>query len=223
MNVTSHPPNTPSTPTLPGVPALFVALAAFATVLAPMSAHALSCEPQPEYLELNAQIDEVWKNEAFGCLVVEPEIRTEMYMGSVEMVVDLANACGEDVWVLAGDDYAPGERVADGALVTLSVEVAWLYGESEGEGELQLSVLFGEGQIVEEVWADAYEALALVQYSYSGVPNDHDGSCGGDTPFYGCAAYGGEGEGPTPWAWIWVVVGLVWSGRFSCTRARRRV
>ena len=130
MNVTSHPPHRPSTPTLSGVPVLLVALAAFATSLAPMSAHALSCVQPPEYVELEAQIDEVWKNEAFDCLIVEHEIRTEPWEGHVEMFADIGNACGEDVWVVWGDERAPGERVADGEFVTLSVEVERLYGES---------------------------------------------------------------------------------------------
>ncbi|TXD39176.1 hypothetical protein FRC98_01885 [Lujinxingia vulgaris] len=215
MNAMLHPPNTSSSGTLPAVPAVLVALAALATLLAPMSAHALSCVPQPEYLELDAQIEQVWKDERFDCLVVQPEVRPEKYRGSVEVFVDFANACGEDVWVLLGDERAPGERVADGELLTLSAEVDQLYGESEGEGELPLSVLFGEGQVVEEVWADEYEGLALIQYSYSGVPNDHDGSCGDDRPFYGCAAYGGGGEGQGPAGLMWVVlgVGVVWVGR----------
>lgn len=200
MNVTSHPPHTPSTPALPGVPVLLVALAAFATLLAPMKAHALSCVQPPEYAELEAQIDEVWKNEAFDCLLVEHEIRTEPWEGHVEMFADIGNACGEDVWVVWGDERAPGQLVADGELVTVRERVAWPYGVSQGDGEFELRVLFDadlptDDLTQEAVYASDYTPLSRVWYSYAGTPNPETG-CGPEPSFYGCAVSHGGSDAP---------------------------
>src|SRR5690554_2294282 len=96
-------------------------LSAFLTVVPLNSAHTLRCLPQPDYIEFEAQIDEVWLSDAFDCLVVQHEIQASEYGGSVWIVTDVANACGEEVWV-SSDSHALYEVVPDGELVTAAVE-----------------------------------------------------------------------------------------------------
>lgn len=167
--------------------------AAFATVLPIRSAQALSCSEPAAYLELEGQVEEVWKNEAFECLIVQHEIRTEPHEGNVEVFADVGNACGEDVWVVWGDERAPGTYIADGELVTVGELVAWPYAASDGEGEFELRVIFDADLNAadlrgEQVYASDYSPLSRAEYSHTGTPNPETG-CGGPEPyFYGCAA-----------------------------------
>ena len=188
-------------------------------------ANALDCEEPPVYAEIQGQIDEVWTSEAFDCLVVQHEFAVHEGNSFVNVSTDLANACGEDLWVRADADYlyTAGDRmdevrVEDGELVTVRASLE-MRPREEGQGELIFEVLPDAERDAMEADPDAYVPLSRLQYSYSGTLYDMDDWPCSNATMFGCSSTASSPEAPAqaPLSWVMVGLGMVWLGR----RARR--
>src|SRR5690554_1040399 len=181
------------------------------------------------YDDLDAQIDEIRSDAAFDCLIVEHEISTDTLYGDVRLRTEIANACGEDVWIVTDPplnyyDEEAGAFVADGQSEAFLVYAARVRDVSGGDGEVEYRALAEsekEGEAME--YAD-FRPLATVLYSFSGSPNDFEGAPGSGCTgpiggIYGCAtsASGPGAPASLPLTLVMLGLGLVWIGR----RARR--
>jgi len=179
------------------------------------------CLPPPAFTELYAQIDQVWNSGDFDCLVVQHEIFPNAEEGTVRIITDFANACGEDVWVNAtgwrfyiDETFVEEVLVADGELVTLGLDM-WEPRIAERQDELEFGVLTdSERDEFEDVQHSDYAPLVRVDYSYSGTP--YEGNCR-ENEDSGCAASSSAPTSPTngPLSWVMLGLGLVWVGRRS--------
>lgn len=168
----------------------------------------MSCHRPPEYTEFEAQIDEVWTDEALDCLVVQAKASTDNYQGTIGVFIDVAKACGEDAWVLWPGSGIPVERVTDGELVPLGWRVDQAFGESAGDGDVELQVLFASEMPSDDAQLSDYSPRTRVAYSYSGTPYDSSEYECNDGFYLGCATTGSGSDAPAGPLTL-LVIGLV--------------
>lgn len=187
-----------------------------------ISSAVADCPEPPAYTELEAQIDEVWTSDAFDCLVVEHELRFWKEDGYITIFTDIANACGEDVWITSESEWINSEvgsvrevRVPDGAFVAINVDVEQRQQAAEGHGELAFGVIPESERNEVETQPSDDSPLTRVEYSYYGTPYDlDDWNC---SDIVGCATSTSAPASPanSPLTWVMLGVGLVWVGRRS--------
>src|SRR5690554_4357242 len=224
--MTSAPITARSLATLKTASAVVLGLAVGFVALGGIPQADAICAAPPRYDKLEAQIDEISADDSLECLVVEHEVVSDAETGFITIVTDFANACGEDVWIASESrwhDPAGGfrdrERVADGEMVTVRIDVEQHLEMTEGDGELEFGVLTDSEGGGASAPISGFAPLSRVAYSYEGMLRDNSDFECNDTDS-GCAATAPASPAKGPLSWVMLGLGLVWIGRRS-TLGRR--